>query len=363
MKHMECSLNITQLTKADGQYQYYCRIITNVDKQKMTGTPGISLKITDLQIVSSSQERVKEGNLVTLTCNTTCNLPDSSSFTWSKDGRPVEEKQIIYNQLQLHPVSYEDEGSYTCAVKGHEGFPSPPMKMKVMCPTVVFSDIEDAVEGDAVTLTCNTTCNVPDSPSFTWSKDGRPVEAKQIINNQLQLLPVTYEDEGSYTCAVKGHEGLPTPPYRLQVMITPSPVKSNLVIAVLVGVAVCGVVGLLFVLYWLRSHKRNSNRAQEGDQECQDDVQYSNINFQRSGGQSGGAARPPSAAAAAAGGTDGDVLYANFQPRGSRQTARSQGDNVCYASVQIDTNSAGKSYPEQPEGEPSVIYSSVQKRV
>ncbi|XP_076140818.1 adhesion G protein-coupled receptor E5-like isoform X2 [Alosa pseudoharengus] len=216
-KHRKCSLNMIQLTKADAHYQYYCRITTNVDNQKMTGT-GISLKITDLQIVSTTKESVTEGDNVTLTCKTICTLTGSPSFIWSKDGRPVEKKQIIYNQLQLCPVSREDEGNYTCAVKGHEDRSSPPMKINVVCPTVVFSDIEDAKEGDEITLTCNTTCALTGSPSFIWSKDGRPVEKKQIINNQLQLRPISREDEGNYTCAVKGHEDPSSPPMKINVM-------------------------------------------------------------------------------------------------------------------------------------------------
>ena len=45
-KSSGCSLQMTKLTKADAQYQYYCRITTNVDGQKWIGTPGISLHVT-----------------------------------------------------------------------------------------------------------------------------------------------------------------------------------------------------------------------------------------------------------------------------------------------------------------------------
>ena len=82
---------------------------------------------------------------------------------------------------------------------------------------VITSDREAVQVGDHVTLTCNTTCTLSSSPSFIWSKDGRPVEKNQSINNQLQLHPVRYEDGGSYTCAVKGDEDIPSRPFRLQV--------------------------------------------------------------------------------------------------------------------------------------------------
>ena len=82
---------------------------------------------------------------------------------------------------------------------------------------VITSDSEAVKVGDHVTLTCNTTCTLSSSPSFIWSKDGRPVEKNQNINNQLQLYPVRYEDEGNYTCAITGQD-LPSRPFKLQVM-------------------------------------------------------------------------------------------------------------------------------------------------
>ena len=99
----------------------------------------VNLKLTNhypdvgQTVITSEREAVKVGDHVTLTCNTTCTLSSSPSFIWSKDGRPVEKKQRINNQLQLHPVRYEDGGSYTCAVKGHEDLPSPAMILNVQC--------------------------------------------------------------------------------------------------------------------------------------------------------------------------------------------------------------------------------------
>ncbi|KAL2086269.1 hypothetical protein ACEWY4_017328 [Coilia grayii] len=179
----------------------------------------IHVHTTGLQVDSSpGGAAVKEGGQVTLTCKTTCNLTSSPSFIWSKDGRPVEKKQITNNQLQLHPFSREDEGNYTCAVRGHEKLPSPPFRLNVHCKKVVVSDKDKGKEGDNVTLTCNIiNCPEGGSTSFIWSKDGHPVEKKQSTNNQLQLHPVSREDEGNYTCAVRGHDDLPSPPFRLNV--------------------------------------------------------------------------------------------------------------------------------------------------
>ena len=89
------------------------------------------LLLKDLNVRGA--QSAKEGDIVTLTCENTCPQRSSPSFIWSKDGRPVEKKQNINNQLQLHPVRYEDGGSYTCAVEGHEDRPSPAMILNVQC--------------------------------------------------------------------------------------------------------------------------------------------------------------------------------------------------------------------------------------
>ncbi|XP_076133807.1 B-cell receptor CD22-like [Alosa pseudoharengus] len=209
-KHRECSLNMIQLTKADEQYQYYCRITTNVDKHKFTGVTGISLQITDLQIVSTSKESVTEGDNVTLTCKTTCTLTGSPSFTWSKDGRPVEKKQIINNQLQLHPVSREDEGNYTCAVGGHEGLPSPPYRLHVMYPprnTRVESDPSGEItEGTKVTLTCMSEADPP-VHTYTWIKKSGAVELESGKEKTLTLSNISSEDSGEYLCRAANRIG------------------------------------------------------------------------------------------------------------------------------------------------------------
>ncbi|XP_041960996.1 B-cell receptor CD22-like isoform X2 [Alosa sapidissima] len=212
-KHRECSLNMIQLTKADQQYQYYCRITTNVDNQKMTGIPGISLKITDLQIVSTSEERVTEGDHVTLTCKTICTLTGSPSFIWRKDGRPVERN--INNQLQLRLVSREDEGNYTCAVRGHEGLPSPRYRLQVMYPpkntTTVSAPSGEITVGTRVTLTCMSEADPP-VHTYTWIKKSGAVELKSGKENTLTFSKIRSEDSGEYLCRADntiGHQNSP----------------------------------------------------------------------------------------------------------------------------------------------------------
>ncbi|XP_062395684.1 uncharacterized protein LOC134083369 [Sardina pilchardus] len=277
----QCSLSMTKLTKQDAQYMYYFRIEGNC-QERWIGIPGISVNVTDLQVVSTKRtNNVTKGDAITLTCNTTCKLTNSPSFIWSKDGHPVEENQIIYNQLQLHPVGSEDEGNYTCAVKGHEDLSSPPYRLNV-----------------------------------------QPGDQSAVMN-------------------------------------------------VLIAVALCVAVAVLCAISWVWFRKRRKERKGEhveqqratssdvlradaagggGGGGAQDDGQYCNINFQSAG--RGRAAAPPS-------GAEDDGHYSTIQPHSSGQTARGQEKDVQYTSVQFDENRGTMSPLGQPEGDTSVIYSHV----
>uniref|UniRef100_A0AAY5ER61 Ig-like domain-containing protein n=2 Tax=Electrophorus electricus TaxID=8005 RepID=A0AAY5ER61_ELEEL len=66
----------------------------------------------------------------------------------------------------------------------------------------------EVTEREAAVLNCTTTCSLTDSPTFIWYKNGRPLSSS---TNPLHLRPVSSEDAGSYMCAVRGSEHLPSP--------------------------------------------------------------------------------------------------------------------------------------------------------
>ncbi|KAL2086216.1 hypothetical protein ACEWY4_017275 [Coilia grayii] len=282
-------------------------------------SPPFRLKVHCLQTVQTDKDKVKEGNIVTLTCNTTCPLGGSTTFIWRKDGLRVQKKQITNNQLQLHPVTYKDNGSYTCAVTGHEGLPSPPLVLTFLCQTFVTPATDKVKEGDDVTLTCNTTCPLGGSTSFIWSKNGGPVEEKrQSTSNQLQLHPVSRGDAGSYTCAVRGHDAS-SEPFVLKVKESHS---HTLLIGVLALVVFCVLVGLLCIICRCRQPKASATE---------------NSRAQRKVDQ-GRAARPHYAEAT--GGAEVDAQYSTIHPKGSRGTRAQEedeedDDDVQYASIQF----------------------------
>ncbi|XP_065151280.1 sialoadhesin-like isoform X4 [Paramisgurnus dabryanus] len=117
------SITLTDVTEADKRI-YYCRFITDRVAGKWSGIPGIQLDVTDLQV--ETNQRVKEGDSVTLTCKTTCILTEETTFIWYRNKQRFTKGITTLNQLHLRSVSRDDSGDYRCAVRGSEQLLSSP---------------------------------------------------------------------------------------------------------------------------------------------------------------------------------------------------------------------------------------------
>ncbi|KAL7852099.1 hypothetical protein SRHO_G00178840 [Serrasalmus rhombeus] len=127
-KQKHFSLKLSDVMKKD-EHQFCFRIITNEEKERWLGKPGVQLRVTELHV--EAPEEVTEGETADLTCKTTCSLTDP--FIWFKNGRPLTTKTIKNNQLHLQTVSSEDAGSYSCAVRGSQHLRSTAHSLKVRC--------------------------------------------------------------------------------------------------------------------------------------------------------------------------------------------------------------------------------------
>ncbi|XP_042620300.1 B-cell receptor CD22 [Cyprinus carpio] len=166
------SITLTNVTEAD-KHIYYCRFITNIEKGKWTGIPGAHLDVTDLQV--ETQQSVKERESVTLTCNSSCSLPQQT-FIWFRNTQRLTKRTLKVNQLQLQSVSRHDAGNYQCAVSGYEHLISPPVYLNIEYPpknvSVSISPSGVIVEGDSVTLSCSSDSNPP-ALIFRWFKENQ----------------------------------------------------------------------------------------------------------------------------------------------------------------------------------------------
>ncbi|XP_036421062.1 uncharacterized protein LOC118804615 [Colossoma macropomum] len=124
-----CTLRMRDLKESDSG-EYYFRIITDSEKGKFSGKPGIILSVTALQ-VRVIFSTASDDQTVTLMCSSACTLPNNPTYIWYKNRQPVTNKLTRDNKLYLK--CSEDVGNYSCALKGHEEFRSPDQTFSNPC--------------------------------------------------------------------------------------------------------------------------------------------------------------------------------------------------------------------------------------
>ena len=93
-----------------------------------------------LQVVMSSTA-VTEGQTVTLTCNHAqpCPAHVNPTYIWYQDRKLVSNQHTMRdNTLILNSVSSKDSGNYSCALSGHNDYPSPAVSLIVRCTITSF---------------------------------------------------------------------------------------------------------------------------------------------------------------------------------------------------------------------------------
>ncbi|KAA0721828.1 CD166 antigen [Triplophysa tibetana] len=196
------SITLTNVTEAD-KGVYYCRFITNKQGGKWTGDPGVQLDVTDLQV--ETQQRVKEGDSVTLTCKTTCRLTEETTFIWYRNTQTLTEHTV--NEFHLQSVSRHDSGLYRCAIKGHEHLSSPGVNLDVEYPpektSVSINSSGVIVEGDSVNLTCSSESNPP-VHIYSWFEGKKMVKSGNIYS----ISSVRSNHSGKYKCKTRNTHGV-----------------------------------------------------------------------------------------------------------------------------------------------------------
>ncbi|XP_076118357.1 sialic acid-binding Ig-like lectin 12 isoform X2 [Alosa pseudoharengus] len=306
-----CTMEIQNVKKEDSSSYQPIFETENVNQSRI-GDFEVNISVKDLTV--TVPQLVIEGRAVNLSCKSACNEMDKHKVLWRKNGQVVTGKQRDRHELELLSVRIEDEGDYTCALKGYNETASTPVKLNVMFSPKNTS----AVAGPGLTLTCSSDAN-PQVETYTWFK----VNESTAVGSGQQYSITSIR--GQYYCEARNKYGAEN---STAVSITDLGARSP-VLYVVAGVSVCGAAGLICVLVWIRHHRMNKRHIKIKDQ----------------------AICP--ASAGAAGGAEGNVLYASVQPKGNRQTAGVE-DDVQYASVQPKRN-------KQAAGvEDDIQYTSVQ---
>ncbi|XP_026215365.1 uncharacterized protein LOC113161779 [Anabas testudineus] len=152
VKHLcdknSCFLRITDLRQRDSAV-YRFRFMTNHPGGRFTGSPGVNLTVTDLKVkvIQTSYSSY----WMTLRCKSSCHLPGQTSIIWYKNNKKIKEN------TELHYSDYiYSQDSFSCAIKGLEDFPSPPVCVRgENCNRVIYTERSICVsKGSSVNISC-----------------------------------------------------------------------------------------------------------------------------------------------------------------------------------------------------------------
>uniref|UniRef100_A0A672ZH37 B-cell receptor CD22 n=1 Tax=Sphaeramia orbicularis TaxID=375764 RepID=A0A672ZH37_9TELE len=232
-----CLVRISDLRQSDSA-QYQFRFITNQPGGHYTGSPGVTLTVTDLQVhvmSFSPSGEIIEGSSVTLTCTSDAN-PPVTKYTWYKRGNNQPQSRGEGQQFVLSFINSSDSGSYSCVAENSLGLKmSEYVHIDVKCdnkgtifihsfihslihsvkslpdpprlPSVSMSPSGQIVEGSSVTLTCTSDANPPVT-KYTWYKRGNNQLQSRGEGQQFVLSSINSSESGSYSCVAENSLGL-----------------------------------------------------------------------------------------------------------------------------------------------------------
>ncbi|XP_010767345.1 B-cell receptor CD22-like [Notothenia coriiceps] len=194
----DCTLRISDLRESDSA-EYKFRIESMQEALKYTGSPGVTLSVTGVMVHVQVQSRrfVK----AELKCQSSCRLPDSSSYVWYEN----ERVQTGWTSSS-YSFYYNAGDNYSCAVSGHENHRSPSVYGPEL-PSVSVSPSAEIEEGSSVTLTCSSDANP--AAKYIWNKRiGTPILPPFKKGPQLVFSSIHSSDSGQYYCTAKNNLGM-----------------------------------------------------------------------------------------------------------------------------------------------------------
>uniref|UniRef100_A0AAQ4P0N9 Ig-like domain-containing protein n=1 Tax=Gasterosteus aculeatus aculeatus TaxID=481459 RepID=A0AAQ4P0N9_GASAC len=165
--------------------------MTNEPGEKYTGSPGVTLSVTGLQV----QVRRSASTWLELTCHSSCVLSDRPEYVWYKNEENIKRGSSL-------PVSSGSTDRYSCNLRGSYSHGSPAV-YGPQRPSVSVSPSAEMLEGDSVTLTCSTDANP--AANYTWYKEHE--DSPRASGQIFTITDFTAEHSGNYYCEAQNEMG------------------------------------------------------------------------------------------------------------------------------------------------------------
>ncbi|XP_046703042.1 neural cell adhesion molecule L1-like protein isoform X2 [Silurus meridionalis] len=156
-----------------------------------------------------------EGKQVIMHCWVFSSPP--SVIVWSKDdsANAIEGERFTIHangSLEIHNVTGEDDGEYTCVTENSEGKLAITAILEVKVPTMIVNAPQD--QRVLIGTTVQFSCQAEVDPSFNedfemiWEKDGVPLNNSEstgyfVDGKMLQIANVSFGDQGVYVCVAR----------------------------------------------------------------------------------------------------------------------------------------------------------------
>ncbi|XP_059190237.1 B-cell receptor CD22-like [Centropristis striata] len=233
------TLTISELTESDSAEYHF---IFKTPSSEWSSSPGTTLTVTELQV---QVIRVYQ-SFTDLKCHSSCSPAGRSSFIWFKNGEKFREGETI-----SYSGWFNSRDDVSCALKGHEEFPSPPVYAPRL-PSVSVSPSAEIVEGSSVTLTCSSDANP--AANITWYKENE--DSAKASGQIFTITDFRAEHSGNYYCEAQNSRGRHNSTLHLTVAAVAGWMKS-----VAAGSLTAIFLALIFLAVFLLIRRKRSQQT------------------------------------------------------------------------------------------------------